>query len=394
VSVVIKWDNKKEIEGGGILLRKFYVILMLILLTSCNQADEQLLGKELSLHSSNLMKKSGALLILTEQEQLQTIGANMYSFVTVNEWFSNDTLLYLTDESGVSFIYKFHILTGEEEIFFQINEPILRLDANPNNSIFVIEIATMDGENELYFVGANGKLLYTLKNLGVDYQIYWNPFKENELTIAVLEEDFSFKLKNLNLNSKKLTEFDFEHYYVQWIGEDELAYLNWDVFSLSYYAPLIAYDIAKDKEITIANDVIAFFSYHDYFLTISIDDPSALNSDYTFYHSGTKSKLSKLQVPILNTYSGQWWIPNHAFHQMSNTFYFINPNNNGNLYHYSDGFTLVSFQIETEKTREIVPLDLNYPIKISPDGRWLLYGYQLENIIDIKTKEIHSLLYW
>ncbi|QOY36121.1 hypothetical protein AWH56_026375 [Anaerobacillus isosaccharinicus] len=373
-------------------MRKLYVILILIFLTSCNPPDEVLTGNNVGLHSSNLVGKSGVPPALTKQERLQSIGTNMYSFVSVNEWFDKETILYLTDENGVSIINKFEILTGEEEKFFQIDEPIVRLDANPDKSVFVIEVATINGQKEFYFLNKSGKVLYRLEDSGEELQLYWNPYKENELLIAVLLEDYSIKLLKLNLNTKRLTDFDFEHYYVQWINKNELAFLNWDMFSLSYYAPLYTYDIQKKQKMKLSEEIIAFFTSENYLLTISIEDTATQNSNYTFYDSNTKKILSKLHVPVLNTYSEQWWIPNHEFHE--NTFYFIKPNKSGDLFNYSEGYTLVSFQMDTGKTKEIVSLDVNYPMKLSPNGRWLLYGYQLEKIVDIKKKEVHSLIYW
>jgi hypothetical protein len=381
-------------RGGCEMLRTFYVIIVLIFLTSCSGSDELLHVQDVSTHSSNLTFKSGIPLLLTKPEQLQTIGVNMYSFVSVNEWFDKETILYLSDESGISYIYKFNILTGEEEVFFQINEPILQLEANPENSIFTIEVATMNGQKELYFVNKTGEVLHKLEGIEDEFHLYWNPYKENELVIAVLQQDYSMKMLNLNLRSKSLTNFDFEYYYLQWIAEEEMAYLKWDSFSLSYYAPLFSYNKNGDREIKIADDVIAFFGYRDTFLTISIDNSEVQKSNYLFYHSETKEELENLQVPILNTYSGQWWIPNHDFHTPSKTFYLINPNTSGDVFDYSNGYKVVSFQIETGKKKEIISIDTNYPIKLSPDGRWLLYGYQLENIIDITNRETHSLLYW
>lgn len=370
---------------------RFLLILVMILLTSCDQPDkEPLLAKESSLLSSNLQSKAG-ILLKQKIQQPQPVGASAYSFVMVNEWFDHETILYLTDENGASFIYKFHIFTGEEEIFFKIEEPIMRLDANVDYSMFVIEVGTISGHKDLYFVNKHGETVYHYKNIGDEYELYWNPFKNFEVTIAILQEDFSMKLKLIDLRKKTVKDFEFDYYYIQWLKEQQFAYLKWDMYSPSYYAPLYTYNIKTLEEEKLADEIIAFFGFTHAFLTISVAEKDVLKANYRFYDAKTKKFLSSLEVPILNTYSQTWWIPSHDF--VNSTFYFLQPRESGDLYDYQEGFTLAAFQVETGKIKELTSVDLNYPLKVSPDGKWALMGFRLENIIDLSTKVVKSLVY-
>ncbi|RXI99465.1 hypothetical protein DS745_14680 [Anaerobacillus alkaliphilus] len=377
-------------------MKKFSAILILIFLLSCDQLGETefLPSSDLSGNSSRLLAKSGIPLSLTNIEQVQSIGASMYSFVTINDWYDNESLLYLTDENGLSIVYKFHILTGEEEIFFQLDQPIISLEANRNFSIFVIEVSTMRGNKELYFLSKKGEVLYTLSELGEHYELYWNPHTEGELTVATVQDDFSIELFHLNLNTKEVRNFEFDHFYIQWMNKEELAYLNWDMYSLSFYATLYTYDVKEQRETKLLDEIITFFSFGDVFLTVSIEDKNVSKSDYIFYDTQTKEEISSIKIPILNTYSEQWWIPFQDYDASSNTFYILQPLSNGDLFDYSEGYRLVSFEVETEKTKDIALLSEDFPLKASPDGQWLVYGYQLENLVDIKKKKIHSLLHW
>lgn len=125
-----------------------------------------------------------------------------------------------------------------------------------------------------------------------------------------------------------------------------------------------------------------------------MNSSSATESNYRFYDSMTRSNISKLQVPILNTYSEQWWIPNHTFDYQTTTFYYMKPDNSGDLYHYNDGYSLMAFDLLTETERKILNFDQDLPLRLSPNGRWLLVGYQLEKVIDLESHDIHSLLHW
>ncbi len=375
-------------------MRRICAFLLLIFLISCNQGEPGALpSSNLSIKPSKLLPLSGTPEYLTKVEQLQTIGSSMYSFVTVNDWYDNETLLYLTDENGLSKINKFHVFTGAEEDFFQIDQPIIHVKANTDRSVFMVEVATMKGNIEIFFVGVAGEVLYKL-DVGDYYEVYWNPFADYEVTIATMQDDFSVQVFHVDLNKKTVIDFELDHYYVQWVAKDELAFLKWDTYSLSFYAPLFLFDMKEQQKTKLLDNIISFFSFETMFFTVSIENKDVTHSDYNFYHSESKELLSTLQMPILNTYSEQWWIPFHDYDSNSNTFYVLQPLNYGDLFDYSEGFMLISYQVGTEKTREIIALDQNYPIKVSPDGRWLLYGYQLENVVDLHKKKTHSILHW
>ncbi|OIJ20264.1 hypothetical protein BKP45_09350 [Anaerobacillus alkalidiazotrophicus] len=376
------------------MLKVIFFIIAIFLMVSCVQADKPFLIRDVSMHSNNLVEKNGVPLVLRNNELLHTIDTNIYSFATVNEWFDHESILYLTDENGVSYLNKFHLFSGEDELFFQINEPILQVDANPDFSVFAIEVTSLDREKHLYFVNRKGTIIHKLNNVGEEFQIYWNPYRNHELIIAALQSDYSVKLKEINLVDKSIVDFNFEYSYVQWINESELAFLKWDLLSPSFYAPLYTYNLETEKKVKKVDDIIAFFSYYNHLLTITLDDIDKEYSQYTFYDMETNKKLTQFQVPVLNTYSEQWWIPNHAFDKESKTFYLLKPSNGGDLFSYSEGFSLVSIQVETGKEITIVNIDENYPLKLSPDGRRILFGYQLEEIIDLKKRKNNRLIYW
>lgn len=381
-------------KGESVLKRYLVIFVILLIMTGCNAEQELFIANDAKMHSSHLTYKSGISERFTESGKLHAITTNMYSFMTITEWLDNETILYLTDESGVSYLKQFNILSGKDEIFFQIDEPIIDVKANPDHSLFAIEVASRNGISELHFVDKSGLIQYKLNDAGNEYQLHWNHYNTSELLVFALQNDYSINIFRLDLHQKQLLHFDIEHFNVQWTNKNELAYLKWDMFTPSYYAPLYTYDIESEKEVKFADEIITFFSYKNYLLTISVQDEENTNSQFLFYDTKTKTKTTKLEVPILNTYSEQWWIPNHAFDETAKLFYYVRPNKSGDLFQYSGGFSLVAFHVETGTVNEIAKFDEHYPFKVSPDGRWLLFGYQLEKIIDLNNSEVNSLIYW
>lgn len=376
------------------MLKHLLFIIFTIILASCNQSSPIYESKDVSMHSSNLIKKSGQLKKMAEDVTIHPIDSNVYSFFSVYEWYDDNTILYLSDENGSSLLSKFNILTGESELFYQKEDPIIRVETSPSHSYFVVEVATFSGLKQLDFVNNKGSIIFRLDNLGEQFQLFWNPYNESELIIAVLNSDFSVNMYLVDLLNGKTNDFDFEYFYVQWVDDNVLAYLKWDQFNPSYFAPLYSFDLKKQVETKLAENVIAFFSFTNHFMTISVEDNAATHSMYTFFDRKMKAPLAKVKVPILNTYSEQWWIPFQDYHFDTNSFYFMEPVMSGDLYDYSEGFRLMSFHLQSGVKKEIVQVEENFPLKISNNGRWLLYGHRLENIIDLKNNQVFSLLNW
>lgn len=376
------------------MLKKVLLFAVCIIyITACDQSV-QLIANDASLRSSNLMLKPDTLTIFLDSYDVKNIETNEYSFVGVQDWYDNDTVVYLRDENGYSYLNTFNILTGEDKEFFQINEPIIDIEANANFSIFAIKVALLNGNSDLYFVNKFGEEILILNDVGEDFQLHWNPYVPHELIVVALQPDYTFNVVYLDLNSESMIDLSLEQIYAQWLAKKQLAFLEWDMYEPSYYAPLFQFDLTTKEKQLLKKDIISFFSFHNYFFTISVKSLDETTSHYTFYESSTQKKLAQLQVPILNTYSEQWWVPNHAVDDINPTFYYMKPKKSADLYQYKDGFSLVSFDIVSGEEKIISSFDYNYPMKLSPSGKWLLLGYQLEKLVDINKKELSSLIHW
>ncbi|MCD8502246.1 MAG: hypothetical protein LRY71_11860 [Bacillaceae bacterium] len=368
------------------------VVVCLSILGACSTNEQiEKVVKNVSERSSHLNLK---FVKIPAADEIKKIETNLYSFVGVQEWYDEETLFYLSDENGYSYLYTFNLFTGEEQVFFEITEPIISIEANPTYSYFAIRVARLNGNIDLYLVNKNGDEKMLLKDVGEDFHLHWNQYLPNELVIIALQPDYTFQHFYVDITKKTTNEFHNKHFYIQWMAENQFAFLDWDMFEPSYFASLYLYDLEKNEQQLLQNEVISFFSFDKYYLTVSVKANTAIDSDYIFYDTIDKSETAKLKVPILNTYSEQWWIPNHEFDNKTTTFYYMKPKTHGNLYEYSEQFYLMAFHLLTNEERKIVQLEKNYPLRLSPDGRWLLVGHQLENIVDLKTNETHSLIHW
>ncbi|MFV8826632.1 hypothetical protein [Alkalihalobacterium sp. APHAB7] len=365
----------------------FVITFLMILSVGCTTKDEVVLDHPQK--NLNLIEKKLDLLSVTQLKI--PLQVNPYSFVEISEWYDSDTILLLKDENAISYINKMNLKTGEISDFFQIEEPIFSVEANYDHSYFAIQTSTYDLSSPLYFINAEGQMVYKLSDIGEEYSLFWSPYNSDELIIISFLPDWEFDVYQLNLSEGRLAQLNLDKTYFQWLTKDEVAFLEWSSFAPSFFAPIYKHNLVTKTTEEILEEVIAFFTFGENVLvTISVDSLDAEQSIYHFYHD--KNLVAQLEIPTLNTYSEQWWIPFHQYDDNKHSFYYLKPMYSGDFLDYDEPFELTQFNVETGTEEKIVDVGLQAPINLSPDGSLMLYGNQFEWLIDLSNKTIHSLI--
>ncbi|WP_017728310.1 YqgU-like beta propeller domain-containing protein [Halalkalibacterium ligniniphilum] len=310
---------------------------------------------------------------------------NAQRYLEVADWFDDQSILYITDEVEGSVVYRYQLLTGEQSLFFQVEEPIVAVSSNDAKSLFAIQTVTNEGDAPVYLVNEQGELQMKLEELGEDFSLYWNPYNEQELIAVAFLPDWEQDIYDIDVAARKIMPLNLNQSYLQWVNRDTIAYLEWDEFEPSFSAPLYSYDIETEEESLWLEDIIAFIGYGtDVSLTVSVSSPYDAYSLYRFYEG--QEPVAELEVPILNTYSEQWWIPFHDFDEKNGIFYYLRPKENGDFFDYNQGYSLMAFNVENGSETHVMEIADHLPILVSPSGKWLLYGSSFETVIDLEEK--------
>ncbi|WP_096201250.1 hypothetical protein [Bacillus sp. FJAT-45350] len=362
-----------------------FLIIILFLFTACQPSTEV---RPMPAYEHVIVKEKIAFAPSFKQD-IHTLNVNPYSFVEVSEWYSDRELLYLKDENGLSIIQRFDLYTGDNTIFFEVDEPVLYVEANKDYSLFAIQTISLESEKSpLYIVDSEGQVRYQFDDIGEDYTIYWSQYEEDELLIVAFLPNWEYYVYHLSIGEQSLAQLEIEQTYFQWLTEDEVGFLDWP-YEPSYYAPLVSYNIHTKEKQKVDDEILAFLSFqNDKYVTVKVNSPTDEHSIYRFYEKG--EKINETKVPVLNTFSEQWWVPFHAY--SDNLFYYLRPFRSGDFFNYRDGYTLVSFNITTGQEEKIIVVDNHAPIKISPNGDWILYGHKSEQIINVKNKLMKKLV--
>ncbi|MBM6617264.1 hypothetical protein [Bacillus suaedaesalsae] len=358
-------------------------VLVSVLLCGCSSFQAEGM-KPASSRESFLANKMQPDVVNERNNLIVPIQSESVKFQSVVDWYNYDHLLYIVNDELGAKVFKHHIYTGNHELFFEITDPIITLQSSPSNDHFLIHTSNSSNEAKLIIVDDKGEVLLDWEVESAELQYVWNPFDENKIFITSFLEDWTFKNYILNMEQKKVDENNLPHPFIQWMSSTTIAYLKWeDAFT---EAPLFLANINGDEEEKLGEQIFAFHSYKDIFLTISAKNESI---NFQFSKSSTMEKLHEFTLPVINTYSDNWWIPNYDYDPIKKKFYYFKPITENNEVQSLD---LISFSIETGEEETILPNMEDQPIKISSDGEKLLLGYQYNTIIELKSKNTSTLI--
>lgn len=327
-----------------------------------------------------------------EIDEIKQIETPFESFSAVVDWLDDETVLYIMESSGKYEIHTFNIRSGESTLFYTSDSPIMTVEANSTNELFVIQTAPSFTEGHISVVDASGNLVTHWEFPGSQELVYsWNPYTNKHIAVSSFHEDWTFEGYLLDVSTNEMTKKNFSNPFVQWLGESKVGYINWDQDEPSLTAPLLAYDVLTDKTELLMENVIMFTSLSDLVVTMTTNMENELLAQYNFLDTINFRNVHQFQAPLLSMYSN-YVTPFYEYFSSTNQFYTFIPTSGGTVEGLSDSFQFISFHAEKGEKEVLLEKLENKPIKISPNGLFCLYGYQLEQLIFIPEKEMIDLV--
>lgn len=311
-------------------------------------------------------------------------------FYKVGSWYSDHQLLYITNLEQSSSVYLYNLLTGSSELLYKSEVPIVTLQVSPSKKNILIQSSPSTYEGQVTILSPEGSEIFKQSIPSYELIFEWNPFNESEILISSFNEDWTYQMLLLNIDQRKTTELTLPQPFIKWIGNKEIAYLNWNEDSPSLFAPLMTKNISAEAEEEIFSDVLQFATYNDILMTVTVQDDEQLQATYTFYNK-EKKELNSFSIPHLSMFSG-WLVPYNDLNVSKGEFITLKPVKSTEADVYREGFELVSYDINNGSSNVIMRNLKNEPILLSPSGEAALFGNRFEKIIDFKTKELRELV--
>ncbi|WP_246945927.1 hypothetical protein [Bacillus pinisoli] len=309
-------------------------------------------------------------------------------FHSVGDWYNETSILYIVNGSNHtgSDLYRYHLFTGEKELFYESSHPIITIESSENGNYFAVHSSSSINEANIVILDKKGNEQVNWNVESTELQYVWNPFNEKKLFITSFKEDWSFQNYLMDISNQKVDEIQLNQPFIQWLSGSEVLYLQWDQEVREHSAPLYSYHLEKQTEELVAEGILGFHTYHSLLMTIS---PQSDKSSYQFIDTVTQQHLQSFKLPTIETYSDRWWIPNYDYNKNIKSLLLYKPVIKDNQL---KTLQLIKYSMQSGEEQLILDGVDDRPIHLSPDGELSLVGYQYEDILDLKTNELKSLI--
>lgn len=307
-------------------------------------------------------------------------------FNTVSGWLNGDTIVYVTDSNDGSDVYSYQLSSGEQQLLFDSDAPIVSVLISPSKEYLLIHSSPSSNEARLTVLTNTGREIFTDRLPSSELNLEWNLFNENLVLVSTFTEDWNFSVWQLDIEKGNKSKVHLPQPFGIWIDRDKLLYLDWDLDAPTLTAQLKQFDIVTGESQDYLKDIYQVDSFGDFFMVVAPKPTNDQEAIYTFYTKKLE-EVRSFETPHLTRYSG-WLVPHYTYIEATAQFLTYQPLSSTEADIYHEGFQLVSYDLKTGERNVIFEGMENEPLSCSPDGQFCLSGYFFEKLIDMESKEI------
>lgn len=367
-------------------------LLAVLLISGCRFFFDS--GLSVRLHSDlSLFDRSGEEKSFSQSEMLLPLNLKEQQFHSVAGWLDDEEIIYVENSAdGIgSSVYAYHIFSGKKKSLFRSENPILTVTISPSHSRLLVISSASDDQAKVDVIDVKSlAALYSKTFFATELSAVWNPYDENEILITSFYEDWTYESELLHIDQKRTVLVDLPQPFSVPLGGGEWLMLDWDTETPATAAPLIVWREGKEKRIFDGREFYHVNGWKDVFVAVGVKGDGRDVSDFTFFDRNFHA-IGSFAVPLLSGYS-EWIVPYYDLLENRRQLLIVEPKSAGVQDSYKGGFRLVLRDIREGKEETVADPAENLPVDCSPNGRYCLYGYRLENILFLKEKKILPLV--
>jgi len=312
-------------------------------------------------------------------------------FFKVFGWLDDTTLIYVSNQESTSNLYSYSLEKGESSLIVQTDHPIADVSLNSDRTLILVHTSSSSYEAIVDIFSVDGTKISGQSFPSTELHAEWNHYRPTVASIVAFNDDWTFHSYLMNADEKTVEEITLPDPFVEWIGENKIAYLDWNQETPSITAPLVLQEIGENAQIAGMGNIYRIESFKNTLLTVSADGEDMEKAVFTFYDKELK-EYNSFSMPHLSSFSG-WLVPYMDSNEDKQLFTVFEPARSGEADTYTEGFTLVAHSGKNGSERKALMEEIdNQPILSSPNGKVYLYGFRYEKILDIETKKILHLV--
>ncbi|SDQ11473.1 hypothetical protein LHA31_00260 [Carnobacterium viridans] len=312
------------------------------------------------------------------------------SFRKVIGWMSDEEVLLHTGEINNDSLSIFNIFTGEINPVYEAEGIILTSVISEDQQQVLLQVVGEDG-GELRIVDLNGTVIQKLPLVtkGI-VNVNWNPANQNQVFISYYQSEPEMVVGNWNVETNEVVPVPSTSLTPAWYSSNLYLYVdNKDDFSLET-GDLYMGDTRTNESLRLKSQVSSFFVHDDTFITYTpsdfSDDELLLNYQYPFMVDQSFMEIPKV------TMNERLVFPYLSQATRNTPVYGVFAKKAVKLELETGDFEFGQLDFDEKAVKPILDLPDNAPIAVSKNGKYSLYGWRFESIIDIEAQKIYSLI--
>ena len=355
-------EGRKEAKSSIIL----FCLFLMIFSFGCEKEKVNNTSGEDSADKSTFKIKKAAIepLPLLEED---------YLFQSSHGWLDDNTIIFSASSESGYYLYTYDVLLKQKKVIYQTNKIIAEASVSPNGHYILLYTFDDDEQAFIHILTAKGEEQYTMSVPSREIAYSWDQNSETKLVLNTFYEDWTYRTYILDFKKEKLDEIELSQPFAKWYTEQEFVYIQLDEDGTELAGALIKENAQNNSKQTILENVLAFDSSKEVMFASRIRDENLL--EYVFLNEGEE----------INHFDVKWSleeiigvIPDYALNVQVPAFYTFVPN--------GQRAQLIMYNYETDEQQVIMDDMEMAPIVVSPNGKKLLYGFSLENLIELSTE--------
>lgn len=327
----------------------------------------------------------------SESMSLATLDIDYRVFQKVVGWLDDETLLVHLGEAEKHELVSFDIFSGDIESIYNDDSAILTVEINQTKDKILLQ-EIKDQQSTFRVITTDGTEIQSTNFGYTSYvNLNWNPANDNTVFISHYNYDHSLEAETIlvyiwTIDENTFTVKDIPSLSPKWYSENVYLYID-ELYTTALYIG----DIREDQDnLMINRDISDFYLNQDTFIGLVESDISE-NEVLLFHEYPFLVGEKVIRVPKVTM--NEFPIKPHMTQATRNgDIYGVVPDYAYSLEEELGEHHLSHLDFENETVEEIMELPEDAPIALNPTEDYLLYGWRLENIIDLSDPELFELI--
>ena len=295
-------------------------------------------------------------------------------FESSHGWLDDDTIIFSAKKEEEYYLYSYNLLLKKKEIIYKTNKMIAEASISANGEYILLYTFEDDVEAFIHILNAEGEEQYSVAIPSKEIAYSWNRNSETKLVMNAFYEDWTYSTFLLDFKEGQMEEIFLSQPFAKWYTEDEFIYIQLDEEEPELTGSLLVTNKNNDRLNVMLENVVTFENGKEILLAAQTSNDNCL--EYVFLSDGEEKNRLTVELDMEDSFGS---IPEFELHEGLNAFYTFIPS--------EQDYQFIMYNYEKGDYQVILEDIAAAPISVSPNGKRYLYGYSLENIIEISVEE-------